>query len=68
MSVAHGELTVPDGMSAGYNDGDGSTGDEGVLYQSPSMNGWTLYLSHGLTAGAGSEIMKTQTVLQLKVH
>ena len=47
--------TVPDGMSAGYNDGDASTGDEGVLYQSPSMNGWTLYLSHGLTAGAGSE-------------
>jgi hypothetical protein len=47
--------TIPDGMSAGYDDGDGSSGNAGVLYSSPSMNGWTLYLSHGQTASASSE-------------
>jgi len=47
--------TVPSGMTAGYDDGDSSQGNEGVLYTSPSMGGWTLYLSHGLTAGNGSE-------------
>jgi hypothetical protein len=47
--------TVPDGMSAGYDDGDGSQGNEGFLYVSPSISGWTVYLSHGLTAGAASE-------------
>ena len=47
--------TVPDGMSAGYDDGDGSSGNEGVLYTSPSMSGWTLYLSHGQKASASSE-------------
>ena len=46
--------TVPDGMTVGYDDGDGSQGNEGFLYTSPSMGGWTLYLSHGFTAGNGS--------------
>jgi len=47
--------TVPDGMSAGYDDGDGSQGNEGFLYSSPSLAGWTVYLSHGQKASASSE-------------
>ena len=47
--------TVPDGMTAGYDDGDGSQGNEGFLYSSPSLAGWTVYLSHGQKANASAE-------------
>jgi hypothetical protein len=49
------QSTVPDGMSAGYDDGDGSQGNEGFLYSSPSLAGWTIYLSHGMKADDLSE-------------
>jgi len=47
--------TVPDGMTAGYDDGDVSMGNEGFQYSSPSFGGWTVYLSHGQKANASSE-------------
>jgi len=47
--------TVPDGMSIGYDDGDGTQGNEGFQYSSPSFGGWTVYLSHGQKANASSE-------------
>ena len=34
----------------GYNDADGATGNDGIVYTSPSLNGWTIRASHGLTA------------------
>jgi len=49
------QSTVPDGMSAGYDDGDVSQGNEGFLYSSPSLAGWTIYLSHGMKADDLSE-------------
>lgn len=39
----------------GYNDGDSSQGNDGFVYTSPSMNGWTIRASHGLTANQISE-------------
>jgi len=47
--------TMPDGMSTGYDDGDATSGNAGVLYTAPSVAGWTLYLSHGQKASASSE-------------
>ena len=52
--------TLPDGMggAAGqYHDGDNVDGNsnEGIEYASPSINGWTIRLSHAPQAGASSE-------------
>lgn len=50
--------TLPDGMTTtAYNDGDNMNGNanEGVEYTSPSINGWTLRLSHMPTSGNASE-------------
>ena len=52
--------TLPDGMGGAngqYHDGDNTTGNhnEGVEYASPSLNGWTVRLSHMPTAAAASE-------------
>jgi hypothetical protein len=53
--------TLPDGMAGAngqYNDGDNQTsGDsnEGVEYASPSVNGWTLRLSHAPTSANAGE-------------
>jgi len=41
---------MPAGITLGYNDGDGATGNDGVLYKSPTVNGWQVALSHGMTA------------------
>ena len=42
---------LPDGMTTGYNDGDVYQENNGVLYQSPSLNGWTVYASHLMMSG-----------------
>ena len=34
----------------GYNDADGAQGNDGIVYTSPSISGWTVRASHGLTA------------------
>jgi hypothetical protein len=52
--------TLPDGMAGAngvYADGDNATGDsnEGIEYSSPSLNGWTIRLSHSPTAANASE-------------
>ena len=52
--------TLPDGMGGAngvYADGDNATGDsnEGIEYSSPSLNGWTIRLSHSPTAANASE-------------
>ena len=52
--------TLPDGMGGAngqYHDGDNVTGDanEGIEYASPSLNGWTIRLSHSPTAANASE-------------
>ena len=39
----------------GYTDGDSAQGNDGFVYTSPSMNGWTIRASHGLTANQISE-------------
>jgi len=39
----------------GYNDADGAQGNDGIVYTSPSINGWTVRASHGLTANQLSE-------------
>ena len=52
--------TLPDGMGGAngvYADGDNASGDsnEGIEYSSPSLNGWTIRLSHSPTAANASE-------------
>ncbi len=52
--------TLPDGMGGAngvYADGDNASGDsnEGIEYSSPSINGWTIRLSHSPTAAAAGE-------------
>jgi len=52
--------TLPDGMGGvggSYADGDNTDGNsnEGIEYTSPSINGWTVRLSHMPQAGAASE-------------
>jgi len=52
--------TLPDGMGGAngqYHDGDNVDGNsnEGIEYAAPSINGWTIRLSHAPQANAGSE-------------
>ena len=64
--------TLMDGMggtNGQYHDGDNMSGaaNEGFEYTAPSMNGWTLRLSHMPTADRASEGAEDQIRLSL-VH
>jgi len=45
---------LPDGMTTGYHDGDVYQENNGFLYQSPSVSGFTIYASHLMMAGNGA--------------